>query len=490
MTYRDIASAAIIIALASCTEMPKDVRQVDTLPEIWPDYTEVTIPKTIAPLNFAMADDEVTAVFATITGPDGKSITADGEEANFDIEEWRALLSGCGDGDSVMVSVAAKYPDGWKGYKPFAIYVSQDTLAAYGLTYRRIAPGYEVYSHMGIYERCLSSFEETVIMENTEIPNSCVNCHTSRRGSAEDYVFHVRGEGGGTVLSHGGQIKLLNTPTAKTIGATTYPAWHPDGRYVAFSVNTTRQSFHQTKEKRLEVFDVASDIVAYDIDENKIITSPLLNKTDSCWETFPCFSADGGALFYCSAKPRQVPSDVRESRYILSSVRFDASTGRFAAKSDTVLDLRDRGLSISLPRTSADGRFLMFTACDYGTFPIWHSEADLWLMDLRTGEARPVEELNSDEAESFHNWSPDSRWVVFSSRRGDGLFTRLYMAHISPEGRASKPFLLPQIDPKRYYREMMYSYNVPDFSTGRVENVGKQVGRIAKRGGKEQVGVE
>lgn len=131
----------------------------------------------------------------------------------------------------------------------------------------------------------------------------------------------------------------------------------------------------------------------------------------------------------------------------------------------------------------------MFTTCDYGTFPIWHSEADLWMMDMNTGEARPVDELNSGEAESFHNWA-DSRWVVFSSRRGDGLFTRLYIAHISPDGKASKPFLLPQIDPKRYYREMMYSYNVPDFSTGKVENVGKQVGRIAERGGKEQVGVK
>lgn len=490
MRYRYMASAAIMIAMTSCSETPKNVSQVNELPEIWPDYIGVTIPRTMAPLNFAMADDDATTVHATITGPDGERVTANGEEANFDITEWRSLLTKCKEGDSIMVTVAAKYADGWKGYKPFAIYVSSDTLAAYGLTYRRIAPGYEVYSHMGIYERELSTFDETVIMENTEMPNSCVNCHTSRRGSTEDYVFHVRGEGGGTVLSHDGKIKLLNTPTAKTIGATTYPAWHPDGRYVAFSVNTTRQSFHQTKEKRLEVFDVASDIVMYDVDENKIITSPLLNKTDSCWETFPCFSADGGTLYYCSAKPRQVPSDVRESRYVLSSVGFDKATGQFAERADTVLDLMAEGKSISLPRTSADGRFIMFTTCDYGTFPIWHSEADLWMMDLRNGEARPVEELNSGESESFHNWSPDSRWVVFSSRRGDGLFTRLYIAHISADGKASKPFLLPQIDPKRYYREMMYSYNVPDFSMGRVENVGKRVGRIAERGAKDQVGVE
>lgn len=57
---------------------------------------------------------------------------------------------------------------------------------------------------------------------------------------------------------------------------------------------------------------------------------------------------------------------------------------------------------------------------------------------------RPIKEVNSDDTESFHNWSSNSRWFVFSSRRGDGLYTRLYLASMDENGVVGKPFLLPQ----------------------------------------------
>jgi len=105
----------------------------------------------------------------------------------------------------------------------------------------------------------------------------------------------------------------------------------------------------------------------------------------------------------------------------------------------------------------------MYTLFDYGNFSIWHKEADLWLLDLQTGEQRPLTTINSDDTESFHNWSSNSRWCVFSSRRDDGRYTRLYFTHINQEGVAAKPFLMPQEDPIEYYKELPYAYNVPDF---------------------------
>ena len=107
----------------------------------------------------------------------------------------------------------------------------------------------------------------------------------------------------------------------------------------------------------------------------------------------------------------------------------------------------------------------MFTLSDYGNFSIWHKEADLWLLDLTSGDLRKLSEVNSDDTESFHNWSSNSRWFVFSSRRGDGLYTRLYLASMDENGKISKPFLLPQEDPETYYDRSVYSYNVPDFTS-------------------------
>ncbi|MBR2771550.1 MAG: hypothetical protein IKD78_06000, partial [Bacteroidales bacterium] len=107
-----------------------------------------------------------------------------------------------------------------------------------------------------------------------------------------------------------------------------------------------------------------------------------------------------------------------------------------------------------------------YTLSDYGQFSIWHHEADLYLLDLATGEIRPMTDANSGDTESFHNWSTNSRWLVFSSRRDDGLFTRPYFCHIDAKGNASKAFMLPQRNPRRFYRERFLSFNVPDFIIG------------------------
>ena len=109
----------------------------------------------------------------------------------------------------------------------------------------------------------------------------------------------------------------------------------------------------------------------------------------------------------------------------------------------------------------------MFTLGNYGCFHIWHHEADLWIMDLQTGEARPWDEVNSADTESYHSWSSNGRWVVFSSRRNDGNFTRPFIAHADKDGKGSKGFELPQADPN-YHWEFMKSYNIPEFMRGPV----------------------
>jgi len=119
----------------------------------------------------------------------------------------------------------------------------------------------------------------------------------------------------------------------------------------------------------------------------------------------------------------------------------------------------------------------MFTLSDYGNFSIWHKEADLWLLDLKDGGMRPIKEVNSDDTESFHNWSSNSRWFVFSSRRGDGLYTRLYLASMDENGVVGKPFLLPQENPWEYYDRLVYSYNVPDFTSEPVKLERRKVER-------------
>ena len=79
-----------------------------------------------------------------------------------------------------------------------------------------------------------------------------------------------------------------------------------------------------------------------------------------------------------------------------------------------------------------------------------------------------MDEVNSQRSESLHAWSENSSWFLFTSRRDDGLYTRLYFAGIDAAGRATKPFMLPQRNPKEYYRRLMYSYNTPDFTKAKI----------------------
>jgi Tol biopolymer transport system component len=263
-----------------------------------------------------------------------------------------------------------------------------------------------------------------------------------------------------------GKMEMLNTKTDSTLSACVYPYWHPSGKFIAYSVNKTKQAFHEVCNERVEVFDEASDVVVYNVVTNQLTSTKLLRSDDL--ETFPVFSPDGNTLYFCSSKKQDIQTGYKKIKYSLCKIDFNPATGAFGSKVDTLVSAARTGKSVSFPRPSFDGKFLMFTLSDYGNFSIWHREADLYLLTLKNGTFRSINEVNSNETESFHDWSSNSHWFVFSSRRGDGLYTRPYFASIDENGKATKPFMLPQKDP-RFYDNSLNSFNVPEFVTSKVK---------------------
>ena len=174
-----------------------------------------------------------------------------------------------------------------------------------------------------------------------------------------------------------------------------------------------------------------------------------------------------------------MPKEYDQVRYDLCSVSFDPVTRRFGTVVDTLYKASEIDKSVSFPRVSPDGKYLLYTLSGYGNFSIWHKDADLYMIDLSTLRSYPLEVANSDDVESYHSWSSDSRWIVFSSRRMDGLYTRPFIAYIDEKGQACKPFLLPQKDTDFYFR-FMKSYNIPEFITGEVKRQGRTLAVKAK----------
>ena len=449
---------ATVLLYTSCKETVANPERLSVAPDISPDYTGVTIPATIAPMNFSITDPHEKLYLRAEGGKCGLLEVQTSGFIAFPEKKWKQLLAE-NIGNEIRFTLSVKSEGRWKQYAPFSMFISPHPID-YGLVYRLIAPGYEVYSKMGIYQRDLSNFRQRPIYENTIVPGSCVNCHSFNQTQPQAMSLHVRGTNGGTIIQNRENVKIVDTKTDETISACVYPYWHPSERFIAYSVNKTEQVFHSAKEKLIEVFDWASDIVIYDLETDELLSCDLL--TTSNFETFPVFSPDGQTLYFCCATEQSMPNDYQKVRYNLCSISFDASTRTFGTKIDTLIQADSIGKSVSFPKPSFDGKYIMYTLLDYGNFGIWHQEADLYILNLKDLSTHELTETNSAHADSYHNWSSNSHWFVFGSRRMDGLYTRPYIAAVDENGHAGKPFLLPQKNPDAYI-ESFYSYNVPEF---------------------------
>ena len=461
------------MSLAACGPSVPDVfTDSKELPKIYPDYTNVTIPVNIAPLTFELDEnaDDMVARFAA-----GDEEIICGGKAQPEMDDWRNLTEKA-KGGAITVDVYARHADSWTHYKPFSIYVSPDSIDSY-LSYRLIYPSFISYEALTISQRCLEDYDESVIYDNIlcglEKDGQCINCHHYQQYNPERMQFHARQSYGGTVIAYDGKTKKVNMKNDSILSAGVYPAWHPWLKLIVYSTNLTHQSFHTTNPNKVEAFDNESDLIAYDIDKGEVTN--IENDTTE-FEVFPAWAPDGRTLYYCSAHfERQYPdislnSEVvgrfQDFKYNIYRKSFDPETMTFGPR-ELVFAADSLDKSATLPRISPDGRYLMFTLGNYGVFHIWHHEADLFLMDLASGEVRNMEEINSKDTESYHSWSSNGRWVVFSSRRHDGTYTRPFFAHVDKNGHGTKPFELPQADPD-FHRQFMKSYNIPEFMHGPV----------------------
>lgn len=433
---------------------------------VFPDYKDVTVPFNIAPLNFMTYDVQKGKVMVATENGEHLVRPFKGGKVSFPVRRWHSLLESAKGG---TLSVTVMDADG-KAYKPFCIYVAEEPVDKY-VAYRLIEPGYVLWNEMGIYQRDLESFRQSAVVENKDLDYACVNCHNFADRDPQAMVFHARKtEYGGTYVNVDGRFEKLDTKTPQTISALVYPSWHTSRRYIAFSVNSTAQTFHVSDPNKIEVYDSKSDVVVYDVEKRKLLTSSSLFSRSS-FETFPTFSNDGSKLYYCTADSLKMPTSYKSLKYALCSVEFDAETASFG-KVDTLV--RAENESVTMPRMSPDGIYMLYTSTAYGNFTVWHKDADLVLVDLESGERHEADRWNSCEAESYHSWSGNSRWVVFSTRRTDGDYTRLCLGYISPEGKLGKAFLLPQRDPEQNKR-LMKSYNIPEFAAGKISPKGYAV---------------
>lgn len=463
----------------SCTDKPgNDLMESEKIPVIYPDYSGILIPYNIAPLNFRI-NEPGTAYHARISaGSDNIDVSSGNGIIRINHRRWSSFTS-ANKGKVFGITVYVKNKEKWVRFREIKSTIAEEPVDPY-LYYRILYPGYESWSRLSIVMRNISDFSVKPVIENSVAEDNCVNCHAFNNGKTDDFLFHMRGTLGGTYFYSGEKFRKLNLKTKEMKNGAVYPRWHPSGKYVAFSANKIIQRFHAADNKKVEVSDLESSLVLYDVENNEMSDLYVPDK-EKFMDTYPEWSPDGKYLYFCRAAQIAESFEYRDVRYNLYRMPFNASD-KSTGEPELVFDADSLGKSVAFPRISPGGRYLVFTLADYGCFPIWHKEADLWCIDLAETKAGPLD-LNSSSTESYHSWSSNGRWIVFSSKREDGLTARPYIAYMDENGKASKPFILPQENPD-YYGESLKTFNIPEFAT---LDVGTNPGKMRRAAFSEAV---
>ena len=462
INHNFILTSLLVFLIASCHSRIENYREVQRLPVIVPDYTNILVPPNIAPLNFRI--NEPGSEFEARIYVDKKKpyiIRNSSPSIQMNVTKWHQLLKN-GMGSNLTFEIFVKSKDGkWQMFQPIINEISKENIDNH-LAYRLINTGYVLWNKLGIYQRNLENFDEKPIIENKSFEFGCLNCHSFSKNDPNNMMIHIRAIHGGTIINHDGELRKVDTKTKYTLSAGVYPSWHPDGKHIAYSVNNIGQYFC-TGEVRIEVTDKLSDIIVYDIENNTITTSPKVSTKNR--ENLPVWSPDGKYLYFISA-PETTDLDGRiQAKYDLLRIGFDVTTNTWG-EIDTVLTSKSLGESISFPKISPNGKFLMYCTSENGYFTIHHPAGDLNLLNLHTGEHHKME-INSTQTDSYHSFSSTGHWFVFSSKRLDGLFTRPFFSYLDENGNASKPFVLPQENPE-FYNSFIKNYNIPELITGEV----------------------
>ncbi len=470
-----IAATVVVLALSGLAHAlragggsPQTGTAVDRPPRIRPDYTDTVIPPNVAPLNFRIQEPG-TQYAVTMRSTNGEPIavrTHDGR-VKVPMRQWKRLLNE-NRGEPLYLDVRARSADGgWRTFQPIANRIAQEDIDGY-LVYRQHNVLYSYYVRMTLRQRRIEDFDESLLLDSASFDDGCMNCHTFLNGSGKRMILQVRSGqrdyGAGMLLIEDGAVSKVNAWPGFNPRPPAFASWHPSGKAVAFSVNMVRQFFHSAGTDVREGIDLASDLAVYRFDTGSVTSSPEVARQDRL-ETWPAWSPDGHYLYYCSTPllwadaERLPPEGYDRLRYDLMRVRYDLDADEWG-EPEVALASDDLGLSISQPRFSPDGRFLVFCGTKYGTFPIFDAGSDLYLKDMQTGDCSPMA-CNSERSESWHSWSSNSRWIAFSSKRGDGLFMKVYFSYVDAEGTAHKPFVLPQEDPD-FYESFIRIYHLPE----------------------------
>jgi Flp pilus assembly protein TadD len=348
--------------------------------------------------------------------------------------------------------------------------------------------------------------QSRVVMEN---PGTCANCHSFSRdgktlgldldGPQNDRgLYALVDVAPQTTIRTQDVIRwpVVKDPKVERLRASFMSQVSPDGRFVLTTIDdpdSARRQGGRTLEDKyynanfldyrfLQVFYPTRGILAwYDRAAKRLSPLPGANdpryvQTDGVW------SPDGQHIVFARAEARSpytpgVPlalfaNDPNETqiRYDLYRMPFNEGKG---GQPERIDGASANGMSNNFPKVSPDGRWIVFVRCRNGQ--LMRPDSKLYIVPFEGGQERLMK-CNQPVMNSWHTFSPNGRWMAFSSK-GRSPFTQMYLTHLDAEGGDSPAVLVDNATAANR------AVNLPEFvniARGGLEKIDPQASQFYK----------
>jgi Tol biopolymer transport system component len=255
----------------------------------------------------------------------------------------------------------------------------------------------------------------------------------------------------------------------------------PDGRHVVGTVKDRALAVYRENLMFSQLFFLVKGFLAtYDRESEEFqalpgADDPAYVQTNGVW------SPDGKEILFARSRDpaweppelegvntimvpphlaKEFLSEEKKFLYDLYRIPFNGGEG---GKAVPVVGASNNGMSNYFPKFSPDGKWIAF--CKAKSFMLLQPDSELHIIPAEGGEARKLE-CNTPRMNSWHSWSPNSKWLVFSSKV-NGPYTQLFLTHIDEQGHSSPPVLLRQFTSPRK------AANIPEFVNAKSDAIAK-----------------
>lgn len=243
----------------------------------------------------------------------------------------------------------------------------------------------------------------------------------------------------------------------------------PTGRYAAASVNEISYAAVMNDVDYSQLFFPTFGVIAiYDSRSGSMRLLPGASDYNYV-QANPTWSPNEKHLLFCRAKTKNEVhknilnvTTVFEKRDIhklneLYNIQFDLYRVPFnkgeGGTAEPLEGAAGNGVSNYFPRYSPDGKWVVYTRSRSGI--MLQPDSELWIVPAEGGEARRMQ-CNRKIFNSWHSWSSNGRWLLFSSKT-NGPYTEIFLTHVDEDGNDTPPVLLSRFD------DSGYAANVPEF---------------------------